>query len=60
VLYGKLGLGKSSLIEADIVPRVEAAGKYEIIKIRFGAYMEGEASIAPLAQALWQWHKNNC
>ncbi len=52
VLYGKSGLGKSSLIEAGIIPKIAEQEKYEIIKIRFGAYVEGQHEVAPLAQAL--------
>lgn len=40
ILYGKSGLGKSSLINAGIIPRIEQAGKYLPVKIRFSAYTQ--------------------
>ncbi len=42
VLYSKSGLGKSSLINAGIVPRVLKKGKYKPISIRFGSFQEGK------------------
>lgn len=50
VLYGKSGLGKSSLINAGLVPRIQEKGRYEPIKIRFGAYTQGKKDM-PLALA---------
>ncbi|MEM9889103.1 MAG: hypothetical protein AAF849_24715 [Bacteroidota bacterium] len=40
VLYSKSGLGKSSLLSAGIVPKMEQEGKYQAVKIRFQAYSE--------------------
>ena len=37
VLYGKSGLGKSSLLNAGLLPLVEAEGTYLIIPVRLGA-----------------------
>lgn len=41
VLYGKSGLGKSSLLNAGILPKVEAESDFEALYIRFGAHIEG-------------------
>jgi len=40
VLYGKSGLGKSSLLNAGIVPHCQEAGEYDPIVIKFGAWTE--------------------
>lgn len=42
VLYGKSGLGKSSLLNAGIVPAFLEEGVYTPIVIRFGAWTEGK------------------
>lgn len=42
VLYSKSGLGKSSLLNAGLIPKIEEEGLYEPITFRFGAYMEGK------------------
>ncbi|NUO03154.1 MAG: hypothetical protein HUU01_21295, partial [Saprospiraceae bacterium] len=42
VLYGKSGLGKSSLLNAGIVPAFLEEGSYTPIVIRFGAWTEGK------------------
>lgn len=42
LLYGKSGLGKSSLINAGIIPRIEKDGKYLCLLIRFGGYSPGK------------------
>lgn len=42
VLYGKSGLGKSSLLNAGIVPAFLKEGVYTPIVIRFGAWTEGK------------------
>ncbi len=44
VLYGKSGLGKSSLINAGIIPRCREDGTHSPIIIRFGAWTEGEST----------------
>ena len=44
VLYGKSGLGKSSLIGAGVVPRLEQQYQYKTIPIRFNSYVEGNSS----------------
>ncbi|HFA49352.1 MAG TPA: hypothetical protein ENJ95_10080, partial [Bacteroidetes bacterium] len=41
VLYGKSGLGKSSLINAGIIPECRKTGEFAPITIRFGAWTEG-------------------
>ena len=40
VLYAKSGLGKSSLINAGMVPKVLAETALEVYNVRFGAYTE--------------------
>jgi len=42
VLYGKSGLGKSSLLNAGIVPHSLQAAEYEPVVIKFGAWTEGK------------------
>ncbi len=44
VLYGKSGLGKSSLINAGIIPRCREEGSHSPIIVRFGAWTEGEST----------------
>ncbi|MEN7548404.1 tetratricopeptide repeat protein [Rapidithrix thailandica] len=41
VLYSKSGLGKSSLLNAGVIPVIEAETDYEPISIRFGSYQAG-------------------
>ncbi len=43
VLYGKSGLGKSSLLNAGLLPRAEANLKLQPKTIRFGAYTKENA-----------------
>ena len=53
VLLGKSGLGKSSLLNAGLLPLVEKAGQLEAISIRFGAYAEdAEEHASPLEASL--------
>ena len=40
VLYGKSGLGKSSIINAGVIPGLIENDRYEAIHIRFGSYSE--------------------
>ncbi len=42
VVYAKSGMGKSSLLNAGIIPRVLAEGEYEPIPVRFKAWTEGK------------------
>lgn len=42
VLYGKSGLGKSSLLNAGLIPEVVAEGMYTPLNIRFNAWTEGK------------------
>lgn len=41
VLYARSGLGKSSLLQAGISPRLRAEGAYEPYSFRFGTWQEG-------------------
>lgn len=42
VLYGKSGLGKSSIINAGIIPNIQKDNDFTPLSIRFGAYTEGK------------------
>lgn len=45
VLYSKSGLGKSSLLNAGLIPRIQKDNKQEAILIRFGAYTEDKTEL---------------
>ncbi len=51
LLYGKSGLGKSSLINAGLLPLLATHQALKIITIRFTAY-QNENSISPIAKVL--------
>ena len=38
VLYGKSGLGKTSLLNAGVLPKLESEHQYHIIPVRFGSH----------------------
>lgn len=42
LLYGKSGLGKSSLLNAGLLPRIEKDGEYIPVPVRFNAWIEGK------------------
>jgi energy-coupling factor transporter ATP-binding protein EcfA2 len=48
VLYGKSGTGKSSLLNAGIIPKVKSETDLEPIRVRFNAYKEGNVFTPPL------------
>ncbi len=50
LLYSKSGLGKSSLLNAGVLPLLEEEEQYTTIKIRFGARFEG--SLSPVATSI--------
>jgi hypothetical protein len=53
VLYGKSGLGKSSLLNASIKPKVEASNIAEVFAVRFNAWTEGaDTPLSKTASAL--------
>lgn len=45
VLYGRSGLGKSSLINAGVAPLLEREHNYVVIPIRFTSYLPGVSSL---------------
>lgn len=52
VLYAKSGLGKSSLLNAGLLPRIQQAQHLQPFSIRFQAYQEGaQENIWPLDRA---------
>lgn len=53
VLYAKSGLGKSSLINAGLIPKLQERNQLHPINIRFGAYIE-HVSKLPLENVLEQ------
>ncbi len=55
LLYAKSGLGKSSLINAGLLPKLEkeASDDFVPIKIRLGAYVEGK-SLSPVENIIQQ------
>ncbi len=48
VLYGKSGTGKSSMLNAGIIPRLQENGVFEPLRIRFNAWNRQHASQAPV------------
>lgn len=42
VLYGKSGLGKTSLLNAGVIPKLQEEGGHQPIYFRFGSYIEGQ------------------
>ncbi len=47
VLYSKSGLGKSSLINAGLLPIIKEETRYKPVIVRFGSYRPGQ-SVSPL------------
>jgi ABC-type transport system involved in cytochrome bd biosynthesis fused ATPase/permease subunit len=45
VIYGKSGMGKSSLLNAGLVPRILSDGRFEPVFIRFHAYTDGREDL---------------
>src|SRR3712207_3088618 len=57
LLYARSGIGKSSLIEAGLLPRLNELGGYIPYKIIFGAYNKKEP-IPPLDAAVLRLEEN--
>ncbi len=51
VLYGKSGTGKSSLLNAGIIPKVKAETEMLPVRVRFNAYKEGNTFTPPAETA---------
>ncbi|MDX2283153.1 MAG: hypothetical protein NW241_03290 [Bacteroidia bacterium] len=51
VLYARSGLGKSSLLNAGLIPALRLEGQYRAVPVRLGAWTEGKAE-TPLEIAL--------
>ncbi len=51
VLYGKSGTGKSSLLNAGIIPLVKSGNEMLPIRVRFHAYHEGQRFTPPAERA---------
>jgi len=49
VVHSKSGLGKSSLLNAGIIPEVLKNGQFEPVRIRFNAWTEGQDNKMPLS-----------
>lgn len=51
VLYGKSGYGKSSLLNAGVIPRLQEEGEWKCIPIRFNNFSERDAkeNVSPIA-----------
>jgi hypothetical protein len=42
ILYGKSGLGKTSLLNAGVLPRLEKEHQYTVIPVRLNSYTQGK------------------
>jgi formylglycine-generating enzyme required for sulfatase activity len=51
LLYSKSGIGKSSLVNAGVIPKLTESNEYLPIKIRFGAYNEKDF-VSPLTKII--------
>lgn len=54
ILYSKSGLGKSSLINAGLVPKIKAKNEFKPLSVRFGPYTKelGETPVKTTSQQL--------
>ena len=62
VLYSKSGLGKSSLLNAAIMPRLEEDGVYGPLAVRFGAWTEqsDRSPLKAIREILLEGHDQEC
>ena len=51
VLYGKSGTGKSSLLNAGVIPKIKAETDMLPVRVRFNAYKEGNTFAPPAETA---------
>jgi len=51
VLYAKSGLGKSSLLNAGLLPRIQLEQQLQPFSIRFQAYQEKGENVLPINRA---------
>ncbi|MCB0636297.1 MAG: ATP-binding protein, partial [Lewinella sp.] len=50
VLHGKSGTGKSSILNAGLLPLVDEEGHYDAVRIRFNAWLPEGAHASPTAR----------
>lgn len=61
VLYGKSGMGKSSLIQAGLLPHLQEERNYFMLPIRFGSYTPGGQTDPQeiMCRQIMQWEIND-
>ncbi len=52
VLYGKSGYGKSSLLQAAVLPRIKRETDFAVIQVRFGYFSAGNEGLMPSIQTI--------
>ena len=56
LLYAKSGIGKSSLVNAGVIPKLTQSNEYVAVKIRFSAYNEKDF-VSPVAKLVHELDK---